>query len=234
MADLTGDGQADLFTACFEGGLYLLAGKGSGQFAAAVPMKDKAGALLRLGQYWNEKKEDWSKLPDAKYRDEHLIAATPVDWDGDGDFDLVQGSAAGRFFLRKNEGTAKAPAFAVESERFDNRNEPITVPGGHCMPVVVDWDRDGQLDLISGSGEGGVHWWRNEGKKGKPRFPHCRQLLAPSSKKPGEPGIRTQVSAADFDDDGDLDLLVGDCHIVEKEGGGDSDWHGYVWVLRRQ
>ena len=43
MADLDGDGKSDLITGCFEGGSYVLRGKGGGAFEAPKPVLDKKG-----------------------------------------------------------------------------------------------------------------------------------------------------------------------------------------------
>jgi hypothetical protein len=75
-------------------------------------------------------------------------------------------------------------------------------------------------DIVTGSADGGVYWYRNIGKKGEPRFA-APIALVPKHEgfgygellEPGEeprPGIRSQIAVVDYDGDGKLDLLVGD------------------------
>ena len=37
----------------------------------------------------------------------------------------------------------------------------------HSDPFVIDWDGDGDLDLLSGSSNGGVYWAENRAGKDK-------------------------------------------------------------------
>jgi hypothetical protein len=63
-----------------------------------------------------------------------------ADIDGDGDKDLVVGTASGKLFSFLNVGTDAAPllAAAVEIGSFT----------GSVAPLFIDWDADGQRDLL--------------------------------------------------------------------------------------
>ncbi len=179
--------------------------------------------MMHTGRYWNpeSKKHTSGKGPGGR-----AYSAFPIDWDADGDFDLLVGTDKGRMFLRINEGTKRQPAFA--EKLVDTR---IQVPGGYAMPVAADWDGDGRWDLVSGSQDGAIFWFRNVGKPGEPKFEASRQLVNGSDGAEDKPARRTQVDVADFDGDGDMDLLAGDMSM--KQEGGKYTWHGWIWLYRR-
>lgn len=232
MADFDGDGENDLYTGCYEGGIYWLRGLGKGEFAAPEQVLDDQGAVLRLGMFWNYETKKWDEVASSEFKDELGIAAAAVDWDADGDLDLILGSQDGHLFLRRNQGSPQKAAFAAKSEQLLSGKKPLRVDGRHAMPVAADWDGDGKWDLLSGSGQGGVVWFRNAGEKAAPEFAQCERLVPASKGDADGPGQRTQVNVADFDGDGHVDLLVGD-YRGKKVDDGKYDWHGYVWVYRR-
>ncbi len=95
------------------------------------------------------------------------------------------------FSLRAEDGRlAKAPyrpMVGVGDEIYYNRDDrPISVPGMHQIPIAVDWNGDGLVDLIStthysnaqGMPWAGICFWRNIGSNAKPRFAPPLRLYA--------------------------------------------------------
>src|SRR5262249_35281406 len=138
---------------------YLFRGLGGGKFAAREVIKDKSGKPIL-------------RVPNQKDRVESFGSwVTMVDWDDDGAPDLLVGGFDGTMFVRRNVGTRTKPAFATDNEWVVVGEKRRRGPGGeHANPVIGDWDGDGRWDIITGSADGGVYWYRNVGQRGKPAF----------------------------------------------------------------
>ena len=147
-----------------------------------------------------------------------------VDWDADGDLDLVVGSFGGSFYLFRGEGEGR---FLPKPEplRVSGVNmaggDTLKIAGQHSDPFVIDWDNDGDLDLLSGSSSGGVQWAENTAGAGQTPVLGPFEYLVRASEameygqliKENEltgPTASTRVWADDVNADGKLDLLVGD------------------------
>ena len=146
-----------------------------------------------------------------------------MDIDGDGYPDLLSGSWWGEIYLFR--GTADH-SFAARVMLRDKKGEIINKSpenasqgtkqsiGQASVVSVADWDGDGVLDLIVGNVSGDVYWLRNEGTARACAFGEPRALTTTDGKaihvssRLG-PASRAGPCVADWDADGDLDLLVG-------------------------
>jgi hypothetical protein len=143
LADLDGDGDTDMLLGTWNDGVHVYRNEGDRKAPRFV--RDSV-ATIRFERGSN-------------------FTPTLADIDGDGDLDLLVGEASGEINLVRNTGSAKAAAFKLESESFQQMDA-----GRRSHPALFDADGDGDLDLISGSESGGVAFYRNDGNKTEPRF----------------------------------------------------------------
>ena len=226
--DFDNDGILDIISGSYDpGDLYLIRGLGKGEYAKIQKILDKNGLALVHHPIELARYETVSKDKDADQKDSinDRVASfgswpATVDWDGDGDLDMLIGSFGGELFLRMNEGTRAKPEFSGESISVKANDEPIKV-NGHACPAVADWNNDGKWDIVLGSDVGSVGWHENAGSAKEPRFGMFQELIPAVAEQKfivqeleqGEtpkPGVRTQICVADYDHDGRMDLLVGD------------------------
>lgn len=216
FVDLNGDGIRDFISSSYDPGhCYFFRGLADRQFEPGVELVDVSGVPVRTRPQQKQNYESFGSF------------YTPVDWDADGDFDVLIGCFDGELKLRINEGDAKEAKFAAENQVVNAGDGPLKVER-HCCPVVVDWDGDGMWDIVSGSEEGSVVWFRNSGTKTEPRFEPAAMLVEKHatsgynllrwSEDEIVPGIRSQIEVVDHNGDGKLDLLLGDfCTAYEPK-----------------
>jgi len=212
--DLNGDGNLDILSGSYSrqdrdmAGLFqVLWGRKDGTFRKATAMNGSDGQPLILPASGDDAMID-------------KICTRPFacDLDGDGKLDIVSGNFRGTFAIFKGDGNG---TWNPKATWLEAGGTAMSVEH-HSDPFLVDWDGDGDLDLLSGSASGGAFLFPNEGSKTAPKFGARLTLVEPSGHRGGEGAIRfgdahctapasdTRVWAADVDGDGKLDLLVGD------------------------
>lgn len=131
-----------------------------------------------------------------------------ADFDGDGDLDLICGEFLDQLTWFENTGTREKPVYAG-GKKLVNEKGVLKMDLEMIIPVAVDFDRDGHMDLVVGDEDGRVALIRNTGKvkKGMPVFqsPVYFKQKAEHLKF----GALVTPYSTDWDDDGDEDLIAG-------------------------
>ncbi|HEV7281730.1 MAG TPA: VCBS repeat-containing protein [Pirellulaceae bacterium] len=214
FADFDGDGDLDLICGEFLDGFTYFANEGTREkpsYAAGVRLKDEAGKPLAMNV--------------------QMITPTAFDWDRDGDVDLIVGDEDGRVALVEHAGKVDdgVPVF-LPPVYFQQQAREVKF-GALVTPVSVDWDRDGDEDLICGNTAGHIGWIENLGLAESASVGDPPKWAPPKLLETGGKTLRIQagdngsiqgpaeakwgytvLDVADWDDDGALDLIVNSIH----------------------
>lgn len=148
-----------------------------------------------------------------------------VDFNGDGHPDMIAAEEDGRVSYFENTGRLKDGVPVFKRGRFLRQKAQELKFGCLCTPFGVDWDGDGDYDIISGNSAGYVGFIENLSGPGvtRPKWAEPRYFtvggrpirsMAGVSGSPQGPCEAkwgyTTVSAGDWDGDGILDMVVND------------------------
>lgn len=226
LVDINADGMNDMIMATFEGSAFIVEGTKDG-FKSPRHILDSNEEAVRISMYWDDDEEDYfyvnrSAQGEDYVKEHHLTSAAAVDWDEDGDLDLLLGAYEGALYLCLNEGTEKQPRFADTNLQVKADGKHIIIKGGLATPRVCDWNQDGKFDILCGGSAGGVFFFKNIGDKGAPKFAASQTLIEQVSEDayalggvptkdglPIRPDRSFHIEPVDYDRDGDLDMLVG-------------------------
>ena len=145
LNDFDGDGDLDLLCGEFLDGFTYFENVGARtqpKYAAGRELKTADGGRLAM--------------------DLEMIVPVAFDWDRDGDFDLICGDEDGRVALVENTGSLAADRSPVFLPPKYFRQQADTLKcGALATPFGVDWDDDGDTDIVSGNTAGYIEFFEN-------------------------------------------------------------------------
>jgi len=203
FADFDGDNDLDLLCGEFLDGFTYFENVGSAQRPAYAAGRRLSG-------------------PDGPLKmDLQMIVPVAIDWDADGDIDLVCGDEDGRVALIENTGQLKDRLPQFQGPKYFRQEADFVKFGALVTPVSVDWDGDGDEDLICGNSAGYIGWIENLDGKVPPQWAPPVRLRADGEVIRIQAGSNgsiqgpceakwgyTTLDVADWDHDGRLDLVV--------------------------
>jgi len=150
-----------------------------------------------------------------------MIVPVALDWDKDGDVDLVVGQEDGRVAFVENTGRLVDGMPAFEAPKFFRQEADDVKFGALVTPYSFDWDNDGDEDLICGNTAGYVGFIENLDGGDPPKWAEPVRLKAdgktirivagPNGSIQGPCEAKwgyTTLNVADWDHDGLADIVV--------------------------
>ena len=117
-----------------------------------------------------------------------LVVPNVVDWNGDGNLDIVAGNSHGFFLFFENVSKINRPIFAPpqriaaagELVHIQGHYSSIQGPGearwGYTCPNIYDWNGDGLPDILMNDVRGMHSVYINTGSKTQPRLASAKPL----------------------------------------------------------
>ena len=201
LGDMDGDGDLDLFIGRGDGRVMYFENQGSKKTPVWRLLNDSISAQDRKTRAGEETFHTLDVGTNS--------APTLVDMDGDGDLDLLVGSASGKVFYYVNQGNRFLANFRLENPDFLGKSL-----GLNLTVKFPDLNGDGLPDLSAGNEAGEFFIALNQGTRSEPRYClqskkslHCLSVLTRLGQL--EPADNAVPEWVDWDLDGDLDLMVG-------------------------
>lgn len=203
--DFDADGDLDLLCGEFLDGFTYFENVGTRQapkYSAGRRVEDVRGEPLRMTV--------------------QMIVPVAFDWDRDGDFDLIVGEEDGRVAFVENTGKLKNQMPVFEPPKYFQQEADTLKCGALATPFGVDWDHDGDMDIVSGNTAGFIEYFENlSGPRiGQPRWGKPVRLRIAGNEfriMAGDNGSiqgpaeakwgYTTLSVADWDGDGLHDII---------------------------
>jgi FG-GAP-like repeat len=156
--------------------------------------------------------------------DLQMIVPIAFDWDKDGDLDLIVGDEDGRVAFIENTGKLAADRTPIFAQPIYFKQEADSLKcGALATPVGVDWDGDGDIDIVSGNTAGYIEFFENLSgpRVEQPKWAAPRRLevdgkpfrimAGPNGSIQGPAEAKwgyTTFSVADWDGDGLPDIVL--------------------------
>ncbi len=149
-----------------------------------------------------------------------MITPTAVDFDGDGDLDLVSGDEDGRVAFIENTGKVAGGQPQFLPPRYFRQFAADVKFGALATPYAIDWDGDGDEDLITGNSAGYIAFIENLGgtpiRWAAPRYLSAagkliREQAGPNGSIQGPAEAKwgySILSVEDWDGDGLPDIMT--------------------------
>jgi hypothetical protein len=162
--------------------------------------------------------------------DLEMIVPVSIDWDKDGDIDLIVGDEDGRVAFMENTGIVENQMPVFNNPRYFMQKPEYLKFGALATPFSTDWDDDGDEDLICGNSAGYIGFIENLDGGNPPSWAPPIYLTAEDELIRIQAGYNgsiqgpceakwgyTTLSVADWDNDGLRDIIV------------NSIWGKVVW-----
>ena len=188
VADWNGDGKIDLIL-------------GEGTYSA-----NSVYIYLNKGSSSSPKFDKKERLYLAYGEGKMNLTPSIVDWDKDGDLDLVVGDEYGYINLYINEAGRRKVKTLKYAGRLKNKYGQDIDVGSMSTPCATDWDEDGDWDIICGSSYGNIRLILNEGSLGNPEFAEPVALRGENALK----GVGTYGWSSDTNRTGAYSLSIDD------------------------